>query len=326
MTSHRRLMAATKALALATMVALAGLAPSPARAQSSIKIVVNGEPITTNEINQRARFLRLVARDAGGSQLQRMAADELVEEKLKLQEAKRLKINVTEQQVDAAVASIAQRVKLAPAQFAQALGQQGIDVTTLRNRLRAQIVWQQMVLARFSRTVSISDGQIVEAIEKQRQEAAAKGKPDANAAGPRTTAEYALQQVTFVVPQAETALRPARMKEAEALRAKVTGCDSLVQAAKAYKETIVKSVGRRTEDELPDQFRGLLADTAVGKLTKPTQTPVGIEMLAVCEKREIQADLMGRSKVEGDLREKEGQIMARQYIGELRRIAVIDYK
>ena len=112
MSSSRNALVACGLAALA-LVAPAGLACTGAQAQSSIKIVVNGDPITTNEINQRARFLRLVARDLAGPQLVRQATDELVEERIKFQEAKRLKITANEAQVELAFGGIAQRVKLA---------------------------------------------------------------------------------------------------------------------------------------------------------------------------------------------------------------------
>lgn len=300
-------------------------AAGSALAQSAIAVVVNGDAVTTNEINQRARFLRLIQKDLTGPQLVKMATEEMVDERLKTQEAKRVKITANEAQVDAAVASIAQRVRLSPDQLKMALGQQGIDIGTLRNRLRAQVLWQQVVINRFSKTVSITDSQIVAALEKQKAKDAAGGK----AAEPpsRTTAEYALNQVTFVVPKgAHAGEGAARLKEAEAFRGKVNGCDTLVQLAKSYREVVVKSIGKRTEDELPPQFRGALADTAVGKATKPVPTPSAVELLVVCARRDIEGDFKVRGKVEDDLREQEGQLLARQYISELRRIAVIDYK
>jgi peptidyl-prolyl cis-trans isomerase SurA len=311
-------------LAVAVTLGAVATVVSPAAAQTAIKVVVNGEPITTNEIAQRARFLRLVAKDLSAPQLTKQATEELIEEKLKQQEAKRVRIQANEAQVEAAFAGIATRVKLTPAQLAQALGQQGVEVGTLKTRIRSQIIWQQLVLSRFQRSVTISDAQIVAALEKQKADNVAKGKAEEPARA--TTAEYALQQVTMVVPKGTPGGGQSRMKEAEGFRAKATGCEGLVEIARGYKEVVVKNVGKRTEDELPQQFRGTIAETPVGKLSKPVVTPVGVEMLAVCSKRELQADLMVRSKVEDSLREKEGALMARQYISELRRIAVIIVK
>jgi peptidyl-prolyl cis-trans isomerase SurA len=309
-------------LVCATLAALAapvGPAVTPAQAQSSIKVVVNGEPITTHEIGQRARFLRLVQRELSGPALTKQATEELVDEKLKIAEAKRVKVTASEAQVDAALAGIAQRVKLAPSQLGAALAQQGVDVRTLRQRIRAQLLWQQLVLNRFNRSVSITDSQVIAALEK-------KGGDAAKLKQPAKTDEYLLTQITFVVAASTPGGTAARTREAEAFRARMNGCDGLPELVRSYKEVVVKQLGRRTADELPEQFQKMVLEIPVGKASKPIPSPVGVELLGVCEKREIQTDIVDRSKIETDLREQEGQIMARQYIGELRRIAVIDYK
>lgn len=304
-------------------VASAGPAATPATAQSAIKLVVNGEPITSNEINQRARFLRLVMRDRTGPQLTKEATEELIDEKLKQLEAKRTRVTVSDAQVEQALGALAQRVKLAPNQLGAALAQQGIDIGTLRQRIRGQLLWQQLVLNRFQRTVSITDSQVVDALEKQKKNAKPGDKP---AAGNGMTPEYSIQQITFVLSKSSPGGAAGRLRDAEQFRAKASGCNNLVEVARGFKDVVVKNVGKRTADELPAAFRPILEETPAGKLTKPVPTPVGVEVIAVCERREIKADFLVRSKVEDDLREQEGQLLARQYISELRRIAVIDYK
>ena len=59
--SRRNRASAFAAFVAATTIALL-LAPAGASAQSTIKVVVNSEAITSNEIDTRARFLRMVDR------------------------------------------------------------------------------------------------------------------------------------------------------------------------------------------------------------------------------------------------------------------------
>lgn len=298
---------------IAFLVSTAG-----AFAQSAIKVVVNGEAITSNEIATRARFLRLVDRSTTGASVERAAMEELVEERLKLQEAKRVGMEVSPSQVEAAFAGIAARLKLSPAQLAQGLGQQGISVDTLKSRLKTQIVWQQLVVGRFSKQINISDSQIIDALGK-------KDPGKAKEAGSGTSAEYTLQQVVLIVP-AKGGDVGGRTKEAEALRARVDGCDGLVETVKPMKESLVKNLGKRTAEELPENYREELSKMPIGKLSKPSRSALGIEMLIVCAKRDVTGDFSIRSKVEQDLRNQEGEVFARRYINDLRRIAVIEYK
>lgn len=312
------------AVVLAVIVLSAAAQPAvttQASAQSTIRVVVNGTPITSNEINQRARFLRLIDRRLGGASLTRKAQQELIDEKLQFAEATRLKLVATDQMVDGAYASIAQRVKMTPANLSRALTQSGIDPNTLRTRLRAQMLWQQAVMQRFRQQIRIADSDVVDAIKAQQ-------KAGDKAAGEQAkTIEYRLQQVILVIPAAQRASAlPNRRKEAEALRAKVNGCDGLVAASATLKEAVVKNIGHRTDAELPDNFAEFIAETPVGKLTKPIETTNGLEMLAICERKERESDFSIRTKVEGDLRQKQGELLTRQYMQELRRFAVIEYK
>lgn len=295
-------------------------------AGATIKVVVNGDPITSTEIAERARLLRLTSHMSGPS-VERTAMEELVDDRLKAQEGKRVGVEISQAQVDQAFAGIAAHLKITPAMLAQGLSSQGISPASLKGRIRTQILWQQLVVGRFNRTVNISDSQIVDALSKKQTASAADkgvGKGGAKPGGEGTTAEYTLQQVILAVSKD----RPpeARMREAEALRSRITSCDGLVEAVKAVPEAVVKPLGKRTEDEMPEAFRGLLADVPVGHLSKPNPTPMGIEMAAVCGKRELKGDFQVRSKVEEELRAQEGEVFARRYINDLRRIAVIDYR
>jgi len=310
----------SQSLAVAAM--LAGLmlgAATPGLAQSQIKAVVNNEPVTSNEVAQRARFLHLVERDVPNATLESNALEELIDEKLRFQEAKRHNITVPETAVNAAFASIGARVHLTPEQLTQALGQSGVEVSTLRNRLRSQIIFQQLVMGRFKQSVNVSDQDVVQALQK---EAVKSGKSVQD----QQTNEYTIQQIIFVVAASTKGGAEARQHEAEQLRAKFNGCADIIAQAHSYRETVVKNLGIRTEDELPPAFVPLLAETPAGKLTKPVVTPEGVSMLAVCEKREVAGNLVARNKVEDDLRQQQGEVVARQYTQELRRFSVIQYK
>jgi peptidyl-prolyl cis-trans isomerase SurA len=304
-------------------IALAGLATIaslPAYAEG-IKAVVNGEPVTANEVQQRARFLHLIQRDIPNATLESNALEELIDEKLRFQEAKRRKLTISDQQVEGALGNIAARVHLSSAQLVAGLQQSGIDPATLRNRLRGQIIFQQMVMGRFDASSAVSDQDVVKALQEK------EGKDGKTSQSTGMSNEYAVQQIIFVVPAAAgKGGAESRMREAEKLRSSFSGCENIQAETHAFKETVVKNLGRRTDEELPQAFVAVLGQTPVGKLTKPQITPNGVEMLAVCDKREVKGDLLERAKVVDSLREQKGQLVARQLNQDLRKYAVIQYK
>ncbi|MEH0072679.1 hypothetical protein V6L77_24525 [Pannonibacter sp. Pt2-lr] len=73
-------------------------------------------------------------------------------------------------------------------------------------------------------------------------------------------------------------------------------------------------------------MKDVIAKTAVGQLTPPQVTPRGLEMIAVCGKRELASDVAARTEIEDELRQKEGEQLTRRYIQDLRRQSVISYR
>lgn len=299
---------------LAAVAVSAGLAGAPADAQTAIKVIVNGKPITTYDIDQRARLVRLTS-GQGGAQATRAAREELIDEQLKLGEAARLGIRVSEAEVDDAYASIASRVRLSTAQLTQALRQSGISPDTLRNRLQAEIGWNRILSARFQSEVTISEAEIIAALQRDQEKAKSTSK------------EYSVRSVVFVVPgKSSNAQRAQRKREAEQFRSRLEGCDQAEALAQEYREVVVMPIRTRLETEVPTEIRDQLDKTAIGKATAPQQANNGFELLALCNKREIASNAAARMEVEDQLRNREGEQMTRRLLRELRSRAIIDYR
>ncbi|MFD1694502.1 peptidylprolyl isomerase [Roseibium aestuarii] len=298
-------------LLLAISLLGAPIAAAPVLAQTSIAVVVNDQAITTYDVNQRAKLLQLTQRKQGAT-AKRLAEQELIDDTIKLAEASRLGISVSQADVDNAFGSIARNVKLSPAQLGQALRQGGVDPQTLKDRLKAQIAWSQVVRRRFSASVDINDSDVIAALRKSDM----KDK--------QTSVEYDLKRVVVVVPKnAGGGFKSQRKRESDAIRAAFNGCDASATVLGSYKEVVVMPIGRRLETEIPEDLRGAIDKTEVGRLTAPEASPRGFEMIAVCEKREIKSDIAARTEMENQLREQEGEKLARRYLMDLRRRATI---
>ena len=80
--------------------------------------------------------------------LKKEAQEELIEERLKLQEAKRLGVEITDDEVKRVIKGLAERNKMTEEQFVQNLKGCGVDISTLRERFRAQFAWREVVRRR----------------------------------------------------------------------------------------------------------------------------------------------------------------------------------
>lgn len=298
-------------LAAAALVA-AGLAAGPRiAAASSIKILVNDSPITEYDISQRVKLLNATGNRGGN--VQQAAIDELIEEKLKLQEARRLGINVQAGAVEQAFSTIAGRVNMSIAQFSQALEQIGVNPATLKKRLEADIAWSDVVRSRFRREVRVRDRDIETALEKKGEQAT------------ETQHEMTLQQILFIIPSGSSGdyIRQ-RTRDAEDFRAKYTGCDAARELARSYRDIVVKDNVRRNSAELPQPVAQTLASVDVGKVTPPNKTDNSVEMIAVCDRKEVQNTVAARQKIESEMMNEQGERLARRLLIDLRQTAVVE--
>ncbi|MTH95758.1 peptidylprolyl isomerase [Roseibium sp. RKSG952] len=302
-----RITIASLALSLLCVFAI----PTQSVAQGAIEVIVNDEPITSYDISQRAKLIRLTQRKSNAVS-RREAEQELIDEVLQQAEAKRLGVSISQSQVDGAFGNIARGVKLSPGQLSTALRQNGVNPQTLKDRLKAQLAWQQTVRRRFQATIEISESDVIAALRKM------------DGAKKSTSVEYDLQQVIVVVPKkSSNSFRNQRLRESREIRSKFNSCETAGALFGQYREVVLRPVGRRLETELPGVMRESVEGVEPGRLTEPQKTERGYEMLAVCGKREIASDVAARTEIENELRAREGEQLSRRYIMDLRRSATI---
>ncbi|MCW4114162.1 peptidylprolyl isomerase [Aurantimonas sp. MSK8Z-1] len=281
------------AVALAAAAVAAGpVAGGPALAASSVKVAVNREPITSYQIQLRAAFLRL--RHVKGD-LQQAATDELIDEALKKQEIRRRGIQVPDAMVDEAFQKFASDNKLTPAQLSEILSRAGFSADAFKDYIRVQIGWGQAVQANMRQRDRLSDQDVV-----QRMLANGGEKP--------STTEYTLQQVIFVIPDAEKkAKTPQRTAEANGLRQRFRGCDSTYDVAKGLLDVTVRDLGRVAQPELPPRWKDDIVKLNPGQTTPVKPTERGVEFIAVCDSRTVSDDVAAKLVFQARDLEKLGQ-------------------
>ena len=239
------------------------LAAAPASA-ATVKIQVNGQPISDLQIAQRLALFKIE-----GKKGQKTALDELVNEALELQEAKRLGLTVTEAEVDDAVLQLARQIKVSLTNLQKVLTDNGVGIATLRDRMRATIAWNKVTAVAINGKVQISDADI----DKE-----AKAKLTA-----ANSFDYILKEVIFLLPGGKGSAS-ARTAQANQYRKSFTGCDTAVQLSLSYTDAAVRDIGRRHATQFPDALSAELSKLNVGGITKPRVVENGVSMLAVCAK------------------------------------------
>jgi peptidyl-prolyl cis-trans isomerase SurA len=305
MSGYRRLLAVIA-------VAAAVLAPAPVRAQN-VAVIVNGDPITVFDIEQRSKLIQLTTNKPAARQ---EVVEELIEEKLKLQLLKRYAIEGMDLEVDSAYSNMARRAKMTPQGLTDTLDKSGIKPGTLKSRLKAEITWNQVVRGRFQSSFQFSDKDVM-----------AKMGP-ANPETPSVGYDFTLRPILFVVPRGSPeSLREARRKEAEALRAQFMNCDEGVKLARGLKDVAVRGSTVKSSADLAPELRAILEKTDIGKLTAPEVTLQGVEVFALCRREKSSAEnTPDKRKIRDELINEQFQVKSKAYMKELRSQAMIEHR
>jgi peptidyl-prolyl cis-trans isomerase SurA len=303
----RRLLGACLVAAMATAAAY-----SPAAAQQVVALV-NGEPITSFDVEQRSKLMQMSTHKAPARQ---EVIDELVNDKLKVRESKRFGIEITSEEADAAFANMARRSGANAEQFGKMITQQGVAPDTLKARIRADTAWARLVRGRYQSTFQLGEKDILSALENRKID-------EKDSIG----YEYRLRPIVFIVPKGSPAtLVEARRKDAEAFRTRFQSCDEAVASARGMKDVAVRDAVTRLSADLPASLRTLLENTPLGRLTAPESTSQGLEMFALCGKKETADETPGKRQVREEMFAARFENRAKRYLDELRRGAMIEYR
>lgn len=149
---------------IATLLACITILPIGAKAQNNLfspAVFVNDRVITNYEVEQYRLFMTLL-RSPGD--LEKLAVERLIEDRLRMDAAEILGISATPEQVEAGMAEFAGRANLTTEQFLKAIGQAGVAPETFQSFVEAGLLWREVVRTKFGPRAQVSDDEIDRAL------------------------------------------------------------------------------------------------------------------------------------------------------------------
>lgn len=296
--------------ALAALLTLAAaLVAAPASAQ--VVVVANGSPITKFDIEQRTKLLATSSKKRPS---RKEVIQQLIDDRLKIAKAKSYGFAVPDDAVEQAFAQLAARQHVTLEQFLTFIKRAGIAPATIKARIRADLTWNQLIRSKYSSSLQVGESDIANAL-RERNETSVVGYI------------YTLYPVTIVIPAGSgNATVKTKLREAENLRSRFTSCKSGLDFARAMRDVAVREPITRSSGSLPEKFRELLGGMPLGRLTAPERTAQGLEMFAVCEKKESRMDSPVQHKLRAELQTQRFNRESEKYLDEIRKSAMIEYK
>lgn len=268
---RRRGAAPLAALALGAVLALCAPAERlQAQGLFSPAITVNEDAITTYELEQRIRLLELF--NTPGD-LRALAREQLIEDRLKLQELRRNNLAVPDEALQAGLEEFAGRASLPLETFTAQLAQAGVAPETLRDFVRVGIGWRDYVRQRFDARTEVSEAEIDAAID---------------ITGTATSGiEVLLNEIIIAAPPPRAAAA-----EAEARRiSQFTTTQAFEAAARQVSALPSAAQGGRLDwlsiTNYPEALRPLILNLAPGEVTPPIPIENGVALFQLRAIREV---------------------------------------
>ena len=311
--SFSRLLRAFMAGGVAACAFAMLLPPSPAQAQTVV-VMVNGDPITDLDIESRTKLDFLSTHKQSSRQ---EVINELIDEKVKIKEAKKFGVDPGVSDIDQAFGQMSQRMRITPEQLTASLEKQGIRPDTLKQKIKVDMVWGSLVRGRYKEKLQVGEKDVNDRVK-------AEGGDEQQQA---EAFEYRMQPVVLIVPRgsAQTAIE-LRQKDAETLRARVETCEQANQYFKSMPNAAIRELVIRTSADIPANLRKVLDDTPVGHLTPPEVTKQGIEMVALCGRKPTTIDTPKRKEMRDKLFQQKYEQTSNTYLSEIRKAAMIEYR
>ncbi|MEL7256068.1 MAG: peptidylprolyl isomerase [Pseudomonadota bacterium] len=240
---------------------LTGAPPAAAQNLFEPVIKVNEKAITRYEIDQRARLLTLFR--APGEPVS-TAREQLIEDRLKMQEAEQIGFEVSEAALLAAMEEFAGRANLELDDMLNSLADAGVEEGTFRDYIRVGITWREVVTARFSSQVDVDEDDV----DRARLALSGSG-----------SVRVLLSEIVLPIPQGqlETVLQRAeRLSQIDNQR-------DFEVAARRFSASPSGPTGGRMDwtsiTDLPPQLRPIVLDLSPGEVTQPITTEQAIILL-----------------------------------------------
>lgn len=263
------------ALALAATV----MSPPDAAAQSTLRIaaIVNGDVISIYDLE--ARLSLIIATSGMEDRVEvrrRMSAQvlrSLIDEKLKLQEAKRLGIQVTKEDVDRALRQVATQNKTDLQQLDQILAQQGVRKADLVDKIQSDVAWVRVVSKGLRTRVEI-DAQTVDQFLARSK--ANEGK-----------LENRVAEIFLPVdgPKDEAPIREVADRLSEQIRAGANFGALAQSFSQSVAAAVTGDLGWVREGELDEALNEVVARLEPGQTSAPVRSVSGFHILQVMARR-----------------------------------------
>lgn len=269
-------MKTTRILSMALALFLAA-APGSARDIEGIAAVVNDQVISLYDVDQRVDLFFATSGIEKSPEMTERMRDQvlrsLVDEKLQMQEATRVEIQIEETEIEKRMELLAKQDNRTLDGIKEFLESKSIEENTLKAQIRAELAWNQFVRRNFGGRIKVGDPEIEEQYEK--------------AVKAVNQTRYLVSEILLNLDNFSTE-EQVRQLSGEIVRQLQSGT-SFPAVARQF--SIAPTAGQGGQlgwisaDQLNPRLSQVLRQMQVGQISSPIPTTGGVYILALADKR-----------------------------------------
>ena len=269
-------MKTTRILSMALALFLAA-APGSARDIEGIAAVVNDQVISLYDVDQRVDLFFATSGIEKSPEMTERMRDQvlrsLVDEKLQMQEATRVEIQIEETEIEERMELLAKQDNRTLDGIKEFLESKSIEENTLKAQIRAELAWNQFVRRNFGGRIKVGDPEIEEQYEK--------------AVKAVNQTRYLVSEILLNLDNFSTE-EQVRQISGEIVRQLQSGT-SFPAVARQF--SIAPTAGQGGQlgwisaDQLNPRLSQVLRQMQVGQISSPIPTTGGVYILALADKR-----------------------------------------
>jgi peptidyl-prolyl cis-trans isomerase SurA len=264
---------------VAFIVLLLALAGTARAQESHIAAVINDDVLTDGDVAARLKLVEFSSNlpdtPENRKRLEPQVLHSLIDEKLQLQEAKRLNVAVKPEDLKASIERVEKRNNLQPGGLEAMLKERGIPMSSLEDQLKASIAFQKVVESRVYQDVQVSDEEVNDAMQRLQADV---GKPQNRVA-----------EIFLAVdnPSQEDEVRQLADRLIDQIRGGANFAGVAQQFSQSPSAAVGGDIGWVTPGELSPRLEDAIAKMGPGQMSYPVRTPAGFYVLYLMERRTL---------------------------------------
>jgi len=244
--------------------------------------IVDNDVVMQSQLDSRLREVQQTIAQRGAALppehvLSQQVLERLIIENIQLQIGERSGIRITDEELNQAIGTIAQRNGMSIEQFRAALAADGLSYNDARDQVRREMIISRVRQRRVAERIQVTDQEV------QNFLASDMGKM-------QLSEEFRLANILIPVTEGASPedIQAADRQARELYQQLQQGADfAQLAIARSASETALEGgeMGWRKAGQLPPPFDAMISALAVGQVTEPMRTPGGFIMLKLLEKR-----------------------------------------